>query len=165
MWSGNVYFWDREMGWESRELGRACRNPLWWVRAKWLEDMLVSFPAEKPKGPRGKGGMSSTPWSYATTRQRCLLSQCRPRKGTLKPRALITLKLQVLRLLLPPLTSLPSNMLTLADTLRIGRDPRRPSSCITPSMMGLPLFSILLSGTAFSPNNSALGNFRARKKP
>lgn len=31
------------------------------VRIKWLEDMLVSFPAEKPKGPRGEGGISSTP--------------------------------------------------------------------------------------------------------
>lgn len=29
--------------------------------AKWLEDMLVSFPAEKLKGPRGKGGISPTP--------------------------------------------------------------------------------------------------------
>ena len=71
----------------------------------------------------------------------------------LRPRAPTTLTLRVFRLMLPPLTSLPPTTSTPTGTLWSGRGPGRSSSCITPSTMGPPSFSILLFGP-FSPQLS-----------
>ena len=120
------------------------------MRAKWLEDILVSFPAEKPKGSRGKGGISSTPSSYATTGQRCPLISCRPPKAMLRPTSPTTLAPQALRLLRPSLTSPPPSPCTSAGAPWSGRDPGGSSGCTAPSTTGPPSFSILWLGT-FSP--------------